>query len=995
MALTHHSVRTCLLWGETPLFGDAPRRRLWGSFLACLETLQSPRHARAINGGDDATAIVEESVHSFLEELLGQASDTALAADLRSGLRERRPIELLWEWYAPETKDDTELRDVGTFKDDATGAVVRQLFSSALTQAFAAYALGQLAFLFGHLWLAKTYSVGAYGFLQSDDPEWDAFAKTEEADPARNLEFLTITLLIEVQFHSQGYDTLRDEENKPYARKIAHELARDRQEYLQSLPDLWEFGLKVRNGKVSGLAQDFLKNFWNPVPTDQDTKRLKVEYLDSEQSSPLALAWELSRRNRAGMLHYRYRDWHAAKREFEHVNARIKALAGEKSPVLVPVLMEARLYLGRICAQQYDFVNSEKCLREVRAYFREIQDEFADNKATKAEAELLYRRARLGQAEALLQEVSATSRQKGFVHDWASAEMYLAKIESGYGFQTAATERFARVSAHFSQYDAPRETIECLFWSTAAQARHLTLEGHPRERVIEARALLKVYRRLFEGVRKIGDTGGPLLASDFRHLSQALENKRDPDVTEAMLDLRLGRFPAQDLVDKLWKRLDKQHPGHDGAPPAGSASNSWERNKEDRLVRQILRLIALQRDEEFPLAKVGGGNQFPKMTIREEVLAALEAVARGEVGSARRAICEAQRRIRQPESELGGGLVPFLVDLSQFFLQRDSFIALLLLLLDEVDRAVRHGETASAAAFHKERGQDPGTLREAYRSVTKYLVLERNFYLGPPSFQPPSERDLPLWNHLERSYGYSRREWRLRYERAILGGHGLYYPGNAVGLGWVESVENGSVILRIAWAEEVCGDALHADHFQRLSVPSQVGIQGHAEESMAPVVLIGRQGTGAGEMPWTAHRIPLDLGELELFRGLQASPWYEPVLDSWRLLFDRFTGRVPADCVSPVLTDSDLEKIEKRYVELALFWFGDRFRESELRQIFDIQPTVEAPLEPVLITDEELLGVRLADTLKNESVRTVLEAYSKKVTPLPVSAPAVPALAGA
>lgn len=964
MALTHHSVRTCFLWKDVPLFGDAPRQRLWDGLVTCLETLQSPRHARAANGLGNANSadIVDASVRTFLEELLGQASDPALAAGLRSGLSGCRPIELLWEWYAPETAEAVESYT------DARG-VVQRLFSSALTQALATYALGQLAFLFGHLWLAKMYSVEAYNLLRgaSDDPE-------------RNLEFLTITLLIEVQFHSQGYDTLRDEKNEPYARKIAHELARDRQEYLQGLPDLQEFGLQVRNGKLSGLAKDFLENFWNPIPTGQDTKRLKVKYLDSEQPNPLAVAWDLSRRNRAGMLHYRYRDWRAAEEEFGFVDRKIRELGIDENPVLIPVYMEAQLYLGRISAQQYKFEEAEKSLSEARSYFREIQDEFADNKATKAEAELRYRRSRLEQAEALFQEVSATSRKKGFVHDWASAEMHLAKIESGYGFQVTATERFARVSAHFTQYDAPRETIECLFWSTAAQTRRLTLEGHPRESVIEARALLKVYCCLFEGVR---NAGGLLLRSDFHHLRQALENKRDPDVTEAMLDLRLGQLPAPDLIKKLRQRHDRQHSAQDGNLSEGS-TRSWDRNKEDRLVVQILRLIALQQGGVSPRPRVESGNPFPKMTIRDEVLSALEAVARGEAGSARESICEAQRRIRK--LALGGGLVPLLVDLSQFFLQRDSFIALLLLLLDDVDRAIRHGETAPAGTSSKERGQDAETLKETYRSLTKYLVLERNFYLGRPSFQSPPEGTSWLWDSLQRSYGYTPREWQLRYKLALSGGHGLFYPGNAVGLGWVESVEAGSVNLRIAWVEEVCGDELKklsADHFQRLSVPAQVAAQGHAEESMAPVVLIGRQGTGAGEMPWTAHRIPLDLRELELFRGLQAPPWYEPVLDTWRSLLARFTGQTPAICESPVLTDADRQRIDDKYAELAYFWFGDRFQDPEFRQIFNLRRRPpEAPTPPAEPVSPD-----------NEAVRSILEDYLEKVTPVPaptVTAQAVP-----
>ena len=71
-------------------------------------------------------------------------------------------------------------------------------------------------------------------------------------------------------------------------------LAADRQRYLQGLPDLEDLGLLVHNGKVSGLVKDYLENFWNPIPTDRDTKKLRVEYLNSEQSNPLAVAYVLS-----------------------------------------------------------------------------------------------------------------------------------------------------------------------------------------------------------------------------------------------------------------------------------------------------------------------------------------------------------------------------------------------------------------------------------------------------------------------------------------------------------------------------------------------------------------------------------------------------------------------------------------------------------------------------------------------------------------------------
>src|SRR4051812_18771350 len=156
MALTHHSVRTCFLWKETPLFGDASRQRLWASLLACLEKLQNPRHARGTTNAADTAGTVDESVRTFLSELLVQASDPTVAAELRSGLRGSRPIELLWEWHTSEAVDDgAEPHNAAVFNGETTRATVRRLFTSELTQAFAAYSLGQLAFLFGHLWLAK------------------------------------------------------------------------------------------------------------------------------------------------------------------------------------------------------------------------------------------------------------------------------------------------------------------------------------------------------------------------------------------------------------------------------------------------------------------------------------------------------------------------------------------------------------------------------------------------------------------------------------------------------------------------------------------------------------------------------------------------------------------------------------------------------------------------------------------------------------------------
>ncbi|MFL6193840.1 MAG: hypothetical protein ACJ75H_06685 [Thermoanaerobaculia bacterium] len=947
MALTHHSVRTCLLWRDTPLFGDAPRQSLWDSLLQCLETLQDPGHAG--DGNADGPTAVDDAVALFLDQLLDHADDKALAEELRNGLKESRPVEVLLDWYGHDTEAG----------GDRPGGIVR-LFTSALMQALAAYSLGQLAFLFGHLWLAKRYSIAAYNLLQSD-----RLAGEDEARQAQNLEFLTITLLIEVQFHSQGYDTLRDERNDPYVRGIAQELAlaMDADRYLPELPNLEELGLQVRNGKVSGPAQDFVR-LWLPVPTDNDTQKLTVTYLRPPGSNPLAVAWVLSRRNRAGMLYYRYRNWHAAEQEFLVVEREARKHQARENPVLVPVSMEAKLYLGRIRSRKYEFAAAEELLGEARRYFEEVQDEFAVNKAMKAEAELLYRRSRLAEAEALFQEVSAASARKGFVHDWASAEMYLAKIESGYGFQATAAQRFARVSAHFSKYDAPRETIECLFWSTAAQGRHLSLQGHPRASVIEARALLKVYRRLFEGVR---NAGGELLRKDYDHLREALENKRDPDVTEVMLDLRLGQPPAADLVAKLQERLagKAQAPARKGNG-GGPASRSGDRAKEDRLVAQILRLVTLQQ-EDGTIDAPAEPDLFPKMDIRDQVLSALEAAARGRTESARGFLGEAQRGIR--ERGLGGGLVPFLVDLSQFFLHRDSFIALLLVLLDEVDRAIRGNGPAASS----DGGRDTETLKDAYRSLTKYLVLERNFYLGPPAFEP--ENGQPLWRKLRRSYPYGPREWRLHYDRALLGGHGLSYPGNAVGLGWVESVETGSVTLRIAWAEEISGNELRPELFRRLSVPRQVAEQGHSVESMVPVVLIGRQGVGAGEVPWAAHRIPLDLSGLELFRGLEASPWYEPVLASWQPLFDRFNGLVPATCESPVLTAADREAIEARYEELARSWFGGRFRDDVFERIFR-----EKRRQP-----SGTPAPAYASSPDDEEVRKILESFTVKLSEAPAA----------
>jgi hypothetical protein len=954
MALTHNSVRTCFLWKEVPLFTPGTcRQRLWTSLLSCLEVFQSPRFADRTG---NTAEVVDTSVKDFLQDLLELAAHRDLAARLRAGLAESPAVGLLREWRALDPEED------GGEGMDVPGDATRLLFQSALTRALAAYSLGQLAFLFGHLWLAKEYTVEAYNFLQE---ELARTTRTDDSGAAQNLELLTVTLLIEVLFHSQGYDTLRDEKNQPYARGIARELAKDGQGYLQGLPSLQKVGLQVRNGKISDHAKDYIKNFWMPIPTGQDTEDLDFQYLDPRKPNPLAAAYVLSRRNRAGMLHYRYRDWRSAKKEFLFVDNEIKALrAVVQDPVLVPVEMEAKLYLGRISAQLYKFDDAETLLGEAEEYFQDVQDEFAKNKMAKAKAELLYRRSRLVQAKAKFQEVSAVSRRNGFVHDWASAEMHLAKIESGFGFQATAAKRFARVNAHFSQYDVPRETIECLFWSTAAQARHLDLQGHPRESVINARALLKVYRRLFEGSGKLGSS---LLRSDISWLLEALEDKRDPDVTEVMLDLRLGEEPKREMIEKLRCRLDGSAlavAGGEELTDGPDSKRARNRAKEDRLVGQILRLVALQQGARPPRARGAAEESwFPKMTIRDRVLGALESVTEGDEGSACEALLWVQREI--DDRALGGGLVPFLVDLSQFFLQRDSFIALLLLLLDKVDRAISSESVPSP---------DAGPLKEVYRSLTKYLVLERNFYLGPPAFEVSRGGGLPLWRKLQRKYAYPQREWKVLYKSALKGGHGLDYPGNAVGLGWVESLDTGGATLRIAWVEEVRGGELRTEHFERLQVPMPVVSQGNAEESMASVVLVGRQGAGAGDVPWTAHRIPLDLGDLQLFRALRSSPWYEPVLETWRSLLARFNGSIPATCGSPQLTATDWETIETRYAEFARSWFGDRFSDSEFRRLFKVKRRSSRAFQG---------PPNLPQSREDDEARSVLGDYLLKLAQVP------------
>jgi hypothetical protein len=533
--------------------------------------------------------------------------------------------------------------------------------------------------------------------------------------------------------------------------------------------------------------------------------------------------------------------------------------------------------------------------------------------------------------------VSKESLAKGFLHDWAAAEMHLGKMLSRFGFQADATERFAAANEHFRQYDVLRETLECLFWEAVTRARTLDLSGHPRDSVLDALAITKLYRKLYESTAALKDTDGhPVESAGLTRLWEALEDHWHPDVGEVLLALRLGYWPEDVWIERLRSMAAQR--GDPGSP-------SWPQTAQSRLVNQLLRLIHLQRVEPPPTVgrfqqRIVAGEhrekRLRKLAIRDKVLSALEGTLRGNHSDFS---CLALQAAYRDVQKLGlrGGLVPFLVDLSQFFIDRDCFIALLLLLLDAVDRAIRAQE-----GVERKRRLDTATLKKVYRSLTRYLVLERNFYLGPPLFR--GEKNPALWQKIEERH--DAPEWWHRYRLAVLGDHGISYPALAMGIGWVESIDTGGATLRIVWLSVLHDGPLRNEDFRRIEVPHAVVAQGRALKRMTPVVLLGRHVEPEDQgSPWTAHRIPIELDVDGLFRDLDDVPWYEPVPERWQALMKRFSGQIPATCQSPPIGVAERREIEKRSVELARTWFGGLPR-NLFKRIFGISHPAPAEEEP-------------------------------------------------
>ena len=902
MALTRHSVRTCFLWKDRgDEFGPGARLpRLWKEFVDCLEKIQTP--------DESGPSGVDASVRTFLESLLAAADDSQKVQQFMDRLRVARSMaDVLEDWKGGPSYE--------------TGAPLA-LFRNPMDQGATAFFLGQLAFIFGRLRLAKAYSVEAYLLLQKAGATQKGKFKPL---CLRILEFLTVTLLLEVSFHSEGYDTLRDKHGVPQTRRILIEL--NRQEgYLRDFPTLSDLDIEVRNGGPKG-AQGLVEYFWLPIPRDKDKEPLELGP-DLETLPPLSLAYVLSRWNRAGMLFFRYRDWRKAEEKFSKVADMIRKQRAESrwAPVLAPLEHEAELYLGRLRAQAYDFEEAERFIGKAQDYFELIQDEFAVNKAVKARAELAFHRSQWPEAERLFRQVLQVSRDRGYGHDEAAAEMFLGKIKSLFGFQREAIDHFATANLHFRKYDVLRETVSCLFWQTAAEARLLDLSGHPRSSVVEARALMKVYRRLFEG--RPGDDRQAELPQGFLRLQEALRDKRKPDVNEVMLDLRLGRMPAPELVQRLEDLANAQE------EPA------WPQTAHARLIRQLLRITRLQSlDRPWPADLVAQHalssdyeeKRLRRLCIRDHILSALEGVVwshhapRPYLPSSCLALQAALRQTR--DLGLGGGLIPFLVDLSQFFVDRDFFIALLLLILDALHQTIL--DPAAVAEQHLDREN----LKAVYRDLTKYLVLERNFYLGPPVFA--SAKNKEFWADLLSLHG--PKNWKKEHEWALQGRHGINYPSVMVGFGWVETVGAGGARLQITWVDDVADPrSLRREDFQPLEVPEEIVQRGHAAVPDALIVLLGREGPDdedSRRRPWTAHRIPLDIPRKSLFRPLEEPPWSEPVLETWQSLFQRFTGPLPVTCDSP---EVEAAEVEARYAELARKWFSDRLSSAEFERVFRI-----------------------------------------------------------
>lgn len=924
MTLVRQIPRTCLIWrhlGEW--FGTTTGEKLWESFYGCLEGL-----------GEEGGA--EAPIRYFLESLvrIAKEDDRELDAELEANSSQdpRTVVQILREWEANQ--------------------VVDQLFGHPIDRAAASFYLSQMAYVLGALHVAKELAIQAQKALA-------ASVTAQEGKPPLALtilEFLVFNLILEINFLAEGSVGLEE------SLKSFHQF---KDHYAREFVEVTDHKRLARSGGENDQSE-----LTEPMRLILHALQAEVRNGDARQArvpgrlGHPALAFELSRKNHAGMLLFRLREWRKAEVAFQSVvdtvNERRHAGMAEGFSILAPLELEAHVYLGRLAAQRCEFAHAISKLEEAIERFRKMGDTFAANKARRYLAEIRYRQLDWGRAEEHLKGVLRTSERLRFDHDAAVAQMFLGKIYSRFGFQEWAAACFERAHRQFGSVGLPREYIDSIFWQAAAQARYLDITGHPKEHVINAKAILKTYRQLFTRINRDAPfppevSQDPVAMEQVEALRRSTRYERHPDLLEAMLELRLGRLPDADARRSLGNLAAKEGPSIAG----------WNGEAHAYLCHQLVRLVFLQEAREWAKhpSSVTSKDELKKYFVRDAFIDTLTTIVASP--SCPLEICRlAQKTFKLREGlDLRGGFVPSLVDISQFFADRNCFVAMLLLLEQAIDEGIRQGTDADI---------DVEILKAVYRSITKYLVLERNFYLGPPAFDEKSTNTPALWRRLEDAKRERTSDnWSSLYRSASRGRYGIDYPSHAVALGWVDSFGKGSATLVVVWLDEQHGKPLTEDSFQELEVPIDVLRAGHSEENLAPIALVGRIELAKGGSDWVAHRLPsLDKGQL-----FEREPFGKPRLKIWQEVFSRFVGDVPTVCQTPEVS----AEVEERFRHYANSWFFDKLSPQLFEYVFGFRGEDEGDGQES--STEVPVEVPPRAVIADPATRELLEEFEKVAFP--------------
>jgi len=929
MSLTRQSARTCLLWnrlGEE--FREDRGKRLWRFFYETLRKLGEQAPPERTAGPPAQPPLLPPRqllVRAFLEHVV-ELSDVP----------EKR------EWY--EARLATERAPLKTLASWQRSRAASELFRGPLDRFAAAFYLAEISFVLGWLRVAKGYAMEASDLLGKAIQALREQGK-EEPLALRILRFFTVTLFLEITFHTEGWGVLRDPQGMPQGRRIYAALTQPNLEYVTDFAHAADHQLldqlaRLRKPHIADAAQSndpmlgFLRHHWLPIPNEEEleTEEDLPDGVASGTFNPLALAFELWRKNCAGVFLFRIRAWKEAESVFRQALDLLEG-AREEGPLanlLVPIQHETRLYLGRLKAQKCEFEHAETWISEALAFFAGIGDEFAANKARKYLAELKYRQFAWGEAEELFREVLSASREFGFDHDAASARLYLAKLLSRFGFQREALGYAEEAHQHFRQYDGFRETMECLFLQAAIHARRRNLSSHPAEDIARARAIVEIYRRFFDGLGVASQKPGAQEAwgTILSRLKDATRGERNPALLAVMLALRTSKMPAPEDLARLREDIE-----------GGCDGDAWQIHIHSHLCRQVLRIVQLQQvQSRHATEEPPDRPELRKFRVRHHLVNALEHLIEQDAWDPFE-ICRYLHAADEECQKLGlrGGLVPFLVELAQFFVERSSYLASLLLCLKALDEVI---ELAPQPLGELHPAIDVEVLKRVYRSVTKYLVVERNLYLGPPPFGAGNTPE--LWQRLDRRQ-QDLGNWRRAHRQALLGGHGLWYPEHAVALGWVTEIDASAATLRLIWLSDNAGKPMDQWAVETMRVPLGVVHAGHASSPPAPILLVGRTGTldrenrpDEGAQDWVAHQIP-DLDTSLLFAEGDED---QPRPETWQMLFQHVLGQKPARFEAP---DVDPARVEQLRGEFARFWFGNRLPEGLFKELFEDPATPSMP----------------------------------------------------